>query len=301
MKVQNKGDIGNPYHDEKGRFTRATDDKIPFLDDEATKSSGYSKKEYLEGKNWQELSRVNVNGRIQNKQNEFIDTYFVTPILKKLFSKKIIETTPIQDVWEPADYNQKLDKAGVDLVGEVGFKKLYTIDLKCISGELGKPIDIKNPEFNIIMFRYDPNVQNDVEGWIFKNNLTKLVGFSAIDTPYNKEELFNLGEERSKLKNTNGASMFLTNKRYLSSYLTDNFGINKDDYYTKFQKIKFECMTFGYKDKVIPIKGKDGTELNMRVSQDKNTGGWVCELKITGQTLHEKCKAMKYIRFKKQV
>ena len=271
--------LGNPYHDELGRFTRAENvaDKIE------TQSSGYTKNKYLQGKTWEELGKM-------GKRNEFIEVNYTTPMALKLFSKALIDNTEIQDLWEPADPDQKLDKDGVDVVGVLGNKSMYRIDFKCSANQLGNEIDVKSAMHNIILFRFDPKTKNpDAQGWIFKHNSTDIVGFVAINTPHNQEELFNLGEERLKYKNMKSASLVLVNKATLYDYVLNNF--NSEEWFLKqFQSIRNELEYNGKNAKAITIEGKDGLQVKMVVSYDKVTHGYSAGLKISVGSLQRRCK-----------
>lgn len=281
-------DKGNRYHDEKGRFCRATDNKIPYLNDEATKSSGYAKNERMSGKSWEELK--------PSERNDFIEVNFTTPVTMKLFKEKIIENTIISDIWEPADYNNALDKEGVDVVGETEHGRQYAIDFKCIATKLGQEVDLKNTEHNLVLFKFDGRKGKETTGWLFKDNLTDFVGFTAINTPYTREQLFGM-EDRSKLRNVDGASLTFVSKFNLRNYIETNFK-SENELREMYEYYKDYLSYLNLPAEKIKLKGKDGTELNLVISKDKYNGtdGYVATIFINNEILRKKCDAKLFIR-----
>lgn len=278
-------DKGNKYHDEKGRFCRATDNAIPYLNDEGTKSSGYSKNEVFQNKSWEEMST--------KERNSFIEANYTTPMALKLFKDKFKEETNIKELWEPADYDQYLDKRGVDVVGETEFGRQYAIDLKCASNKIGEEVDPgKSFEHSIILFRFDPNQQKETDGWIFKNNYTDFVGFTAFDTPYTKEDLYRLGSDRTKAKYMNRASLTYVNKMILRNYIVNNFK-SQEDLRSLYESYKHILMEEGLKSKTIELQGQDGNTVNLVISKDKNheNGGYVATLYMSSKIMCDKCNA----------
>lgn len=283
---------GNKYHDEKGRFCRATDNKIGYLNDEATKSSGYAKNEKLQGRSWEELQEY--------ERNDFLEVNFTTPVTMKLFKKKIIENTNISDIWEPADYNGALDMDGVDVVGETEYGRQYAIDFKCLAMKLGKDIDVVNAEHNLVLFKFDKHKGRETTGWLFKHNMTDFVGFTAINTPYTREQLFKM-EDRSKLRNVNGASLTYVNKYSLRNYIETNFK-SESDLRSIYDSYKEKLYREHRTSEVVHLKGKDGVVLDMVISKDKynGTNGYVATLYINNETMRNKCGAKQFVMNKKK-
>lgn len=276
---------GNPNHDEKGRFCRATDNAIPYLNDEATKSSGFSKNEEFKTKKWEEMS-------IKEK-NSFIEVNYTTPMAIKMFKEKFKQDTIIKEIWEPADYDQFLDKRGVDVVGETEFGRQYAIDFKSASNRIGEKIDPgKNFEHSIILFRFDPKQQKETDGWLFKNNYTDFIGFTVFDTPYTKEQLYKLGDKRTNSAYTDRASLTYVNKMILRNYITNNFK-SQEDLRTLYEGYKYILEENKSNFIKIPLQGKDGNVVNVIISKDKNhnNSGYLATLYMSSALMCKKCNA----------